>query len=101
MKECCICHEIKDESSFSKDNHSPDGLLKKCKPCLRLYLKDLKDGIKLSDEEKTNILKTARLTGVINTKETTNKMLKVMGYEPDSLLSIHEQFLIKHPHILK
>jgi hypothetical protein len=101
MKKCCICNEIKDESCFSKNNHSPDGLLKKCKPCLRIYLKDLKDGIKLSDEEKTNILKTARLTGLINIKENTNKMLKVIGYEPDSLLSIHEQFLIKHPHILK
>jgi hypothetical protein len=101
MKECCICNELKDESCFSKNKHSPDGLLKKCKPCLRIYVKALKDGIKLSDEEKTNILKTARLTGLINTKETTNKMLKVMGYEPDSLLSIHQQFLIKHPHILK
>lgn len=101
MKQCCICNEIKDESSFSKNNHSPDGLLKKCKPCLRLYLKDLKDGIKLSEEEKTNILKTARLTGLINIKENTNKLLGVMGYEPDSHISIHEQFLIKHPYILK
>ena len=101
MKQCCICNEFKDESSFSKNNHSPDGLLKKCKPCLRLYLKALKDGIKLSEEEKTNILKSARLTGLINIKENTNKMLKVIGYEPNSLLSIHEQFLIKHPHILK
>ncbi len=101
MKQCCICNEFKDESCFSKNNHSSDGLLKKCKPCLRIYLKDLKDGIKLSDEEKTNILKTARLTGLINIKENTNKMLKVIGYEPDSLLSIHQQFLIKHPHILK
>jgi hypothetical protein len=101
MKQCCICNEFKDESCFIKNKHSPDGLLKKCKPCLRIYVKALKDGIKLSDEEKTNILKTARLTGLINIKENTNKMLKVIGYEPDSLLSIHEQFLIKHPHILK
>ena len=55
----------------------------------------------LSEEEKTNILKTARLTGLINIKENTNKLLGVMGYEPDSHISIHEQFLIKHPYILK
>ena len=101
MKQCCICNEIKDESCFSKNKYSSDGLLKKCKPCLRLYLKALKDGIKLSEQEKNDILKTTRLTGLINTKENTLKMLKVMGYETNSLLSIHEQFLKKHPYILK
>jgi hypothetical protein len=29
-------------------------------------------------------------------REITNYMLRIMGYEPDSLISVHEQFLVRH-----
>lgn len=37
MKRCCTCHQEKDESEFSKDKTTKDGLYKRCKACHRDY----------------------------------------------------------------
>jgi len=96
MKQCIICNEIKPYSEFNKNKNSLDGKLNKCKPCLKQYLKNLKAGDRITEQEKSDILKTTKLRGMAHEREITNYMLRVMGYEPDSLISVHEQFLIRH-----
>jgi len=39
MKFCYKCNSEKDESAFSKDKNSPDGLQSQCKECFKLYKK--------------------------------------------------------------
>ena len=96
MKQCIICNEIKPYSEFNKNKNSLDGKLNKCKPCVKQYTLDLKNGNRLSVEEKREIRKHTKEKAMNHEREITNYMLRVMGYEPDSLISVHEQFLIRH-----
>jgi hypothetical protein len=96
MKQCNICNEFKPESSFSKNKHTSDGLLKKCKDCTKQYTKDLQNGIRMSDEDRLNQMRLSKRKGMETERELTKYMLRVMGYEPDSLISVHEQFLVRH-----
>jgi hypothetical protein len=96
MKKCIICNEIKPYDDFHKHSNSLDGRINKCKPCLKQYYKDLKDGKRMSKEEVREIRQHTKEKGMAHEREITNYMLRVMGYEPDSLISVHEQFLMRH-----
>ena len=96
MKQCIACNEFKPESSFSKNKHTRDGLLKKCKDCSKQYVKDLANGIRMSPEERLNQIRLSKSKGMETEKEYAYEILAEIGYDIDGELSIHEQFLMKH-----
>jgi hypothetical protein len=96
MKKCIICNEIKPYDDFNKNTNSLDGKLNKCKPCLKTYLDNLKSGVRMSEEDRKEILQQTKLKAMSHEKEISDSLLKMMGYEVESELSIHEQFLIRH-----
>ena len=96
MKKCIICNQIKPYDDFHKNCNSLDGRLNKCKPCLKIYTNNLKTGVRMSEEDKKEKLQQTKLKAMSHEKEISNSLLKTMGYEVESELSIHEQFLIRH-----
>jgi hypothetical protein len=96
MKTCKICQETLPEDQFHKDRTKPDGYLNRCKPCTRVYMADLKSGIKLTKEERIQRVIDAKSRDMVGETQMTKYILKEIGYDTESELSVHEQFLIKH-----
>lgn len=59
-------------------------------------MNDLKNGVKLTPEERRQIMQQSKQDWKQSEHQTTMDMLRVMGYDPDSTISVHQQFLIKH-----
>lgn len=96
MRKCKICEELLPEDQFHRDRTKPDGMVKKCKTCVKIYTDELRMGIKLNYEERYARIKEAKQIGLSVERQITNDLLKSLGYDIDSELSIHEQFMIKH-----
>ena len=96
MKKCRLCQIEKPFEEFNKNKNSIDGHVYKCKTCLKQYTKDLRDGKRMSKEEKDELMRLGKITLHETEREMTNQLLRSMGYEPDSLISIHEQFVVRH-----
>lgn len=82
--ELCYCSGHNDYlpcTEHTRANHNPHGYDYKCRKCIRerrtskLYPND-------EQRESERIL--------------TNQILKSIGYDPESHLSVHKQFLMKH-----
>lgn len=101
MKKCKICEEELPYTEFHKDRARKDGHLDRCKRCTKVYMNDLRNGIKLTPEERRRIMQQSKSNIKDMERETTMDMLKVMGYEPESSISIHEQFMTKHKLTIK
>jgi hypothetical protein len=96
MKQCNVCNEFKPESSFTKNKHTSDGLLKKCRECVNLYIRDLNNGIRMSPEERLNQIRLSKRKGMETEKEYAFELLSEIGYDIKGELSVHQQFMLKH-----
>jgi len=96
MKKCKICQIEKPYEDFNVSKNSLDGRINKCKPCLKQYTADLKNGKRMTKEEKNDLLRLSKEKAMDNEREITNNLLRAMGYQPESLISIHEQFIVRH-----
>ena len=96
MKKCKICQLEKPYDDFNKSKYSLDGRINKCKPCLKQYNVDLRNGKRMSKEEKQALIKLSTQKAMEHEREISNNLLRAMGYEPDSLISVHEQFIVRH-----
>jgi len=96
MKQCIVCNEFKPESSFTKNKHTRDGLLKKCRDCVKQYVIDLQNGIRMSEEDRLNQIRLSKSKGMETEKEYAYELLSEIGYDVKGKLSIHEQFLLRH-----
>jgi hypothetical protein len=96
MKKCKICQIEKPYEDFNVSKNSLDGRINKCKPCLKQYTTDLRNGKRMTKEEKNHLLSISKVKAMEHEREITNNLLRVMGYQPDSLISIHEQFIVRH-----
>jgi hypothetical protein len=96
MKKCKICQIEKPYEDFNVSKNSLDGRINKCKPCLKQYTTDLRNGKRMTKEEKNELLSISKVKAMEHEREITNNLLRVMGYQPDSLISIHEQFIVRH-----
>ena len=96
MKKCNVCNIEKPLTEFNKNKHSPDGLLNKCRVCVKQYYKDLQNGIRMNPEDRMEQIKLAKVKGMDTEKKHTQELLKGIGYDIDGELSIHEQFMLKH-----
>jgi hypothetical protein len=96
MKKCILCNEIKPYDDFHNNSTSLDGKLNKCKPCLKIYTDNLRSGARMSQEDLKEMRKNLKIKAMSHEKEISDSLLETMGYEVESELSIHEQFLIRH-----
>ena len=96
MKKCKICQIEKPYEDFNVSKNSLDGRINKCKPCLKQYTTDLRNGKRMTKEEKNHLLSISKVKAMEHEREITNNLLRAMGYQPDSLISIHEQFIVRH-----
>jgi hypothetical protein len=83
-EELCWCTReqlYKPSSEFDLSDETKHGYMIICNHCRFLY-KDITREIVI---QKKNL-----------ERESTDKFLRSIGYEPDNELTIHEQFLIKH-----
>jgi len=96
MKKCNICQIEKPYTEFNKNKYAPDGHLSKCRVCVKQYYKDLQSGIRLTKEERDVIIKLARFKGFETERKQTEEILKGIGYDLDSELSVHQQFMLKY-----
>ena len=96
MKKCKICKIEKPYTDFNKNKCSPDGLMSKCRVCVKQYYKDLQSGIRMTDDDRLNQIRLSKRKGMDNERKYTEELLKGIGYDLDSELSIHQQFLMKH-----
>ena len=96
MKKCIICKIEKPYTEFNKNKHSPDLHLSKCRLCVKQYYKDLQSGIRMNPEERLEMTRQAKIKGMDNERRSTEELLKGIGYDVESELSIHQQFMLKH-----
>ena len=96
MKQCKICQLEKPYEDFNVSKTSLDGRINKCKPCLKQYTTDLRNGKRMTQEEKNDLLRLSKEKAMDHERQITNDLLRTMGYEPDSLISVHEQFIVRH-----
>ena len=97
MKKCIACQIVKPYDDFNKQRKSFDKYSSKCRDCVKQYYKEIqKNGIKLSKEERVNIMRSVRVKIFDEERNHTNELLKGIGYDIDSEVSIHQQFMLKH-----
>lgn len=96
MKKCKICQLEKPYEDFNVSRNTLDGRINKCKPCLKQYTTDLRNGKRMTEDEKKDIMRQNKLKAMDHERQITNDLLRAMGYEPDSLISVHEQFIVRH-----
>jgi hypothetical protein len=96
MKKCKICQLEKPYEDFNVSRNTLDGRINKCKPCLKQYTTDLRNGKRMTQEEKNDLLRLSKEKAMDHERQITNDLLRTMGYEPDSLISVHEQFIVRH-----
>jgi hypothetical protein len=96
VKKCKICKIEKPYTDFNKNKSSADGLMSKCRVCGKQYYKNLQSGIRMTDDDRLNQIRLSKKKGMDNERKYTEELLKEIGYDLDSELSIHQQFLMKH-----
>jgi hypothetical protein len=96
MKKCKICQIEKPYGDFNKYSKTRDGYLNKCRDCHKLYIETLNSGIRLTKEERYDVIRVSKQKAMIVEKEQSKELLKGIGYDVESELSIHQQFMLKH-----
>lgn len=96
MKKCKICYEELPYTEFHKDRKRKDGHLDRCKRCTKVYMNDLRNGVKLTPEERRKIMQQSKQEWKQSERQITMDMLRVMGYDPESTIPIYQQFIDKH-----
>ena len=96
MKQCILCNELKDLTLFHKNKYSSDGLLNKCGSCVKEYVKNLKEGVRMNPDDRLTQFQQARRKGVETEKRYAYQILTDIGYDVEGELSIHQQFLQKY-----
>lgn len=96
MKICKMCDEELPYTEFHKDRARVDGHLDRCKRCTKVYMNDLKNGVKLTPEERRKIMQQSKQEWKQSERQITMDMLRVMGYDPESTIPIYQQFIDKH-----
>jgi hypothetical protein len=86
MKECRECKIEKELTEFYKQSRNYDGYNHKCIKCCKLYFKNLCVKQSTDNDSETNILED----------EDVCLLLKKIGYDLQSELSVHQQFIIRH-----
>ena len=87
MKTCIKCEIEKDLSEFTKNKQSKDGLNVYCKECVK----------KTTLEKRLKLNPNWKPTKRVDTDaEFSKKVLIRLGYDLNSELSVHTQFLIRH-----
>lgn len=78
---CSRCAQYHECSEFHRDRRTPNGYAYNCRATCKEYSKNFSNHNETKHE---------------NTIEGNNLILKALGYDPNSSIPIHEQFLIKH-----
>lgn len=76
---CSRCDEYHDCIEFHRDRRTPTGYAYNCIATAKKY------GVTQSQQ-----------TFLRETKEGSDVVLKALGFDPNSTIPVHEQFLIKH-----
>jgi hypothetical protein len=96
MKKCKICQETKPYDDFNKNSKTYDGYFNKCRICTKQYYANLSNGIRLTKEEKHEAVRESKVKGMENERRFSKELLKDIGYDVESELSIHQQFMLRH-----
>lgn len=93
MKKCLGCQIEKQITEFNKRTSNYDGYDHRCRECIKIYIRNLN-----SRNSTDNVVdyKLIRENVILQEKLSADCLLKNIGYELESELSVHEQFLIRH-----
>lgn len=93
MKKCRECQLEKELDQFNKRASNRDGYDNKCKECIKIYIRNLN-----SRNSTDNVVdyKLIKHNTILSEKVSADCLLKNIGYELESELSIYQQFLIRH-----
>ena len=73
---CIKCGLYLTPNQFHKNLRQPNGLSSRCKVCTKLQRQERQ--------------------GIFDLSGTTNQILENIGYIPNSDISVHQQFMLKH-----
>lgn len=93
MKQCRVCGETKELYEFVTRNSLSSGKDKICKQCAADYMYFRKHGTLV--REKKPRVNSAEIR-IENDEEGTKEVLKRLGYDLNSELTVHQQFMIRH-----
>ena len=95
-KKCTNCGKVKPLDDFHKQVNGVKGKASRCKVCMNEYYKqkDTPKLLKHYDYDNISAVQQYEVDGAIN-------VLRACGYDLDSPLSVHEQFLLRHQDKLK
>lgn len=96
MKKCLQCFEIKPLTCYYKNKLGRDGYVIRCKECTLINRVNRLNGMYMDKEEKLVIIRQARHKGLETDRQRSNELLTDIGYDIQSELSIHQQFLYKY-----
>lgn len=94
MKRCIKCKIVKEFDEFNVRNSNPDGRHNICRLCEAKQIAERK--LRDVPRNKYEIARDAKANREEFEEIVARELLTDLGYEIESDLSVHEQFLIRH-----
>ena len=98
MKRCIKCLEVKEIEDFSIRRDNIDNRHTVCRVCVNesTLIREQNKQLGIPPRTRFEISKIAKETRNNFEELVSKELLEQMGYDLNSELSVHEQFLIKH-----